>query len=162
MTDAETIFDRFRGRPVLVDANLLLLYLIGTFQRARVETFKRTSEFTLEQFDILFRLLRGFPVIVTTPHILTEVSGLANSLPDRIKPEWCDHFAQQVGTFREISRPATIVMQESCFSPFGLTDAAIQNAAPDILVLTQDHRLSDVLSRQGITTLGFRDLADSI
>ena len=158
MTEEE-IFQQYRGRRVLVDANLLLLFFIGSFQRSRVSTFKRTAHFTLAEFDALSALLAQFQIVVTTPHVLTEVSNLANSLPEHVKDSWADHFAAKTTALLEILEPATKVMQASSFNPFGLTDAAIHSIAADTLVLTEDFRLSGFLGSQGVSTLNFRSLA---
>ena len=158
MTAADEIFQRFRGKPILLDANLLLLYLIGTFQRERIPVFKRTASFTMLEFDQLVSLLTQFRIIVTTPHILTEVSNLANALPEYLKSSWSEHFSERVMSLHEVWEPATRLVEETAFNPFGLADAAIQSAAKDILVLTEDFRLSRYLATSGILSLNFRDL----
>jgi hypothetical protein len=155
---AELIFAQYRGKRILLDANLLLLYLVGTLQRERIATFKRTSQFSPEDFDLLLALVAQFRLLVTTPHLLTEVNSLANSLPEYLKPGWCDHFGRKIAPFQ----PASIIMRQTAFNPFGLTDAAIQNASADTLILTEDFRLSGFLQSQGVATLNFRDLATSL
>ena len=159
MISPEELFKKHRGGRVLMDANLLLLYLIGSFQRERIASFKRTAQFTTDDFDLLSRLLVQFQGLVTTPHILTEVSNLANSLPEYLKSSWSDHFATQITNFFEHFSPAAKVSALSAFHPFGLTDAAIQEASEDILVLTEDFRLSGYLDSVGVDTLNFRDIA---
>jgi hypothetical protein len=157
----EALFQLFRGKRILLDANLLLLYLIGSFQRGRIEVFKRTAHFTLAEFDSLVALLAQFGTIVTTPHLLTEVSNLANSLPEYIKSDWCDHFAAKTTDFLEILDPAALIMKESCFNPYGLADAALQRASVNTLVVTDDFRLSGFLRDRGISTLNFRELTQT-
>ncbi len=161
MTEEET-FQRYRGKRVLVDANLLLLYFVGSFQRSRITIFKRTARFTLADFDALSTLLAQFQVVVTTPHVLTEVSSLANSLPEHVKASWSDHFAAKTTALLEVFEPATKIMQASSFNPFGLTDAAIQSISADTLVLTEDFRLSGFLAFQGVSTLNFRGLVQTL
>ena len=159
MTSAELLFLRYRGKRLLLDANLLLLYLVGSFQRERVTTFKRTADFSLHDFDLLVAIIRQFSVLVTTPHILTEVSNLSNSLPLHLKASWFDFFANYVEDFVEVLTPATLLVRETSFNPFGIADAAVQNAAAETLVLTEDFRLGQFLQSQGVNTINFRDLA---
>jgi hypothetical protein len=154
-----SILNRYRGKRILLDANLLLLWLIGTFQRTRIEVFKRTASFSTIEFDVLSSLLLEFRTIVTTPHVLTEVSNLANSLPENVKSAWFDHFSMRIAALEEILEPASKIAQQTSFNPFGLTDAAIQHASVDTLVLTEDFRLSGYLNAQGIVCLNLRDLA---
>jgi rRNA-processing protein FCF1 len=43
------------------------------------------------------------------------------------------------------------------FSAFGITDAALTNLTSDVLVVTEDYRLSGVLQSQGVPIVNFRD-----
>ncbi len=70
------LVERYRSRGVLVDSNVLLLYFVGAYQRQLVPRFKRTAQFTVEDYDLLVHFLSNFRRIVTTPNILTEVNGL--------------------------------------------------------------------------------------
>ncbi len=158
----DELFREYRGKSVLLDANLLLLLLIGTFQRERIATFKRTAQFSAEEFDILSGLLTHFRAIVTTPHLLTEVSNLANSLPEHLKSSWAEHFSTNIQSLVEIFHPAAEIVQEPAFNPFGLSDAALQKASPKTLVITDDFRLSGYLRSLGAPTLNFREVISSL
>ena len=158
--DVEAILVRHLGKSLLLDSNLLLLFLIGTFQRDRIPVFKRTAHFTAEQFDTLLNVSTHFQKIVTTPHLLTEVSNLANSLPEYLKGDWSDHLAEQIPSMTEILDPAFEIIRESAFNPFGIGDAAVQKASAEALVLTEDYRLSGYLRSLGIPVLNFSDILD--
>ena len=159
MTAEELLFERYRGKKLLLDSNLLLLYLVGSFQRTLVERFKRTNEFSLGEYDLLASIVRQFQFLVTTPHILTEVSNLSNALPSNIKEIWLQYFALQIDSLEEVRTAASVICRETSYNPFGLTDAALQNASADMLVLSEDFRLTGVLSSLGVATINFRDLA---
>ena len=161
MSSEDLLIAQHKGKSVLLDSNLLLLMLVGTFQRTRVESFKRTAHFSLLEFDLLLALLTNFRSIVTTPHILTEVSNLSNSLSEHLKASWWEHFATLAGSFLEVYEPAANIIKESTFNPFGLTDAAIQHAAGRSLVVTEDYRLSGVLQALGLNVLNFRHIMHS-
>ena len=158
MTYAETVIARHLGKSVFVDTNLLLLYLVGTFQRERVLTFKRTSQFTLAQFDFLVALIGRFEKVATTPHILTEINGLANALPANTKRSWGQFFAVAIDTQLEIYNPARVIANAAAFLPFGLTDAAIEIAAAELLTLTEDTRLAAFLRQEGLDALSLTEL----
>jgi hypothetical protein len=88
MIDRHTasLIESYRQRGILIDTNILLLWLVGSVNRQRTSKFNRTQQFTVEDYDILLRLLEYFfPKIITTPNILTEVNTLANQLgePER-------------------------------------------------------------------------------
>lgn len=152
------VFTRFRGGRILLDANLLLLLLIGTFERDRIERFKRTASYSAYDFDQLVGFLRAFRAIITTPHILTEISNLADSLPDHLQPSWSRHFAASASFLIESFNPAADLMRGDVFPLFGLTDAAIHAISTDTLILTDDHRLSRFMRSQALPVLNLRDL----
>jgi hypothetical protein len=79
MLDTAALIRKHKGRGVLVDSNLLVLFLVGSVNRKRVQVFKRTRDFSLDEFDVLKALIShfGLPVIVT-PHVLSQVSDLAD------------------------------------------------------------------------------------
>lgn len=71
------LVEKHAARGLLLDTNLLLLYGIGTFSREHVKKLKRTRQYDLEDYDWLRRFTQPFHRIITTPHILAELSNLA-------------------------------------------------------------------------------------
>jgi len=78
MLDAAALIDKHRAKGVLVDTNLLVLFLIGLVNKRRILSFKRTQYFTVEDFDLLSRLIDWLGRLVTTPHVLSPVSDLTD------------------------------------------------------------------------------------
>ncbi len=79
MLDVPGLLRKHRGKGVLVDANLLVLLLVGTVNRRRIGDFKRTQSFTAEDFDLLRKLIAHLgPRMVATPHVLSQVSDLTD------------------------------------------------------------------------------------
>jgi rRNA-processing protein FCF1 len=155
----EEALARYRSAGVLVDANLLLLYVVGAHDREMISSFKRTAKFTPEDFLILTTVLDTFHRVVTTPHVLTEVSNLAGQLKEHLKPAVFQLFAQTIQVLSEEYVPAREVSSHPAFSGFGLTDTAIlQQARGKYLVLTEDFRLSQYLGHQGVDVLNFNHL----
>jgi hypothetical protein len=164
MTLEEQLFASHAGKSVLLDSNLLLVFLAGTLDKRLFGTFKRISDYTLKDYELLVRLLSSFTTLLTTPHILTEVSNLANSLPERFRPDWHRNIATLIASehetpgLRERWTPALELAKMPEFSAFGITDAALSKLTSDALVVTEDYRLSGTLLSQGVHVLNFRDL----
>jgi hypothetical protein len=78
MLDAVGLIKKHRTKGVLINANLLVLYLVGSTNKNRIPTFKRTQVYTIEDFELLQGLIAYLGDVITTPHVLTEVSNLAN------------------------------------------------------------------------------------
>jgi len=164
MTNEESIFARNAGKDVLLDSNLLLLFVSGSVDFAVLSRFKRVSRYSPDDYELLARLLSSFRRLITTPHILTEVSNLANSLPGNMKARWFEKFASLVTVTGEMPHideewiPADRLARLPEFIVFGITDAALSLVALKVLVVTEDYRLSGVLRSRDLPVLNFNDL----
>ncbi len=164
MLREELLFTRFKGKSVLLDSNLLLVFLTGSLGPRVFERFKRISSYSMDDYDLLVSFVACFSTLLTTPHILTEVSNLANSLPSWYKPEWyeklaalirCQNVAIQV---HEKWIPAFELACFPEFSEFGITDSAVAKLCCESLVVTEDYRLSGVLQSRNIPVINYCDL----
>jgi hypothetical protein len=160
----EELFARYVGKSILLDSNLLLVFLTGSVGTHLFRVCKRVSDYTIEDYELLVRLLEYFTVLLTTPHIFTEVSNLANSLPQSYKRDWYRNLADLIASakeptgLREEWTPAVELAETSEFVAFGITDAALANLSSKALLVTEDHRLTGALRNQGISVLNFGDL----
>jgi hypothetical protein len=149
----------YKDKGLLIDTNLLLLLFVGLHSRKGIQRFKRTSQFTPEDFDCLARVVQLFKQVVTTPSVLTEVSNLLGQLPESVRLPVFEVFSVGIHTFQEQFTPSRELAQESCFPKFGLTDAGIvESAKGKFLVLTDDFRLAGYLKRRGIDVINFNHL----
>jgi rRNA-processing protein FCF1 len=164
MTLEEQLFARHGGKSVLLDSNLLLVFLSGLLGTHLFQGFKRISNYTVNDYELLVRLIASFAVLLTTPHVLTEVSNLANALREPYKRDWYINLATLITSdqerfgIREQWVPVTELAGMPEFVAFGITDAALTRLSSEALVITEDYRLSDVLNGQGTPVLNFRDL----
>jgi rRNA-processing protein FCF1 len=164
MISEEQLFLRFKGKAVLLDSNLLLVFLAGFLGARGFKSFKRVSGYTFGDHELLARLLGSFSILLTTPHILTEVSNLANSLTGSLKNDWDKNFAALVRSertrigVREKWTSAADLSDSPEFFPFGISDTAIARLASEALVVTGDYRLSGFLRKRGVSALNFNDL----
>ncbi|HUG81869.1 MAG TPA: hypothetical protein VML01_09410 [Bryobacterales bacterium] len=51
MLDAAALIEKHRAKGALVDANLLVLLLVGAINKQRIPKFERTQQFSIEDFD---------------------------------------------------------------------------------------------------------------
>ena len=164
MSIQEELFARHVRKSVLLDSNLLLVLLTGSSDPTLFARFKRVSGFTVDDYDLLIRFLGFFTTILTTPHVLTEVSNLANSLPEWCKIDWFRNFAVLIASekrtpgLRECWLPARDLARTPEFAAFGMTDAALCQLSSEALVLTEDYRLSGMLRHKGKDVLNFAEL----
>ena len=64
MLDAGALIKKHQARGVLVDSNLLVLFLVGKVNKRRILEFKRTQNFTIADFDLLARLIVWFGKLI--------------------------------------------------------------------------------------------------
>ncbi len=156
---ADSLISQYRTRGVLVDTNLLLLLLVGIYDRTRVERTKRLRDkYRAEDLDILVAVLDQFQTRVTTPHILTETSNLLSQvLSGYVKTEVFSLFAGLVSTeWSEQSAASSALVTVPEFLRLGLADIAISEAARgSYLVLTDDAPLATHLATLNVDALNF-------
>jgi rRNA-processing protein FCF1 len=153
------LIQRYRNSGILLDTNILLLYFIGQFDVNRIPLFKRTAQFTIEDFDLLSRLLAFFKTIISTPNILSEVNSLSQQLAQPQRLTFFDTFAKHIHLLEEHYVASKIATNRKEFRKFGLTDSIIIGLSfKKYLVLTDDFRLSSYLSKDGIDVINFNHI----
>src|ERR1700692_1282284 len=138
MSDAGCRSANQEAKGVLVDSNLLVLFLVGAVNKRRILDFKRTQGFTIEDFDLLATLIGWFGKLIATPHVLSQVSDLA-VLPGKERLNIRRLFRSVVEQIEESYDPSQALVADPIFERLGLTDAAIATiCSRGILVLTAD------------------------
>ncbi|MGB3205870.1 MAG: PIN domain-containing protein [Crinalium sp.] len=153
------LIQRYKNKGILVDTNILLLAVVGAVNRSRISKFKRTEQFTPEDYDLLIGILDNFSKVVTTPNIMTEVNSFLNQIgePDRHK---CilmlADFTNKLNEFYIESKEAA---KFNNFGKLGLTDCGIINLAKDkYLVLTVDATLQNFLYSENVDVVNFNHI----
>jgi hypothetical protein len=155
MLDARALIEKHRSKGVLVDTNLLVLLLVGLVNKNRILDFKRTQNFTIEDFHTLSRLVDWFGKLVTTPHVLSQVSDLTD-LSGKDLAMIRGLFGSRVEQMEESYEPSNLLVTHDLFSRLGLTDAAIATVcSKGTLVLTADLNLHIALQHSGADALNF-------
>jgi hypothetical protein len=150
------------GRAILLDANLLLLVAIGNFDRTLIGR-RRLDEYTPGDFDLLLREISPFRRNLTTPHVLAEVSNLADQcVPKKRHREFRRFLSETI--FAQLDErwvPANDLGKTEEFGRLGLADAGICRLADDqTAVLSADAELYIVLLERGIDAQNFNHLRD--
>ena len=98
-----SLVPRYKSRGLLIDTNILLLFFVGLYDRSWVERFKRTRRYTAQDFDLLMEIVLRFDRIITTPHILSEVSNLSGQWAEPERGKYFEHFAQRITNLSEVT-----------------------------------------------------------
>jgi len=150
---------KYARTGILLDTNILLLYVIGRYDPKRIEGFKRTNTFATKDYEFLTRFLSLFQRIVATPHVLTEVSNLAAHLNAPHKIACFESFADDLDVLDEHTEAARAIAKSPAFTRLGITDASLPLIARDrFLVLTDDLVLYAHLLEVGIDAINFNHI----
>jgi hypothetical protein len=154
------LVNRFRAKGILIDSNLALLHLVGSYDRRLIGDgkYNKLSKYVIQDYEGLVRLKRLFRKAVTTPHILTEVSNLTNDLPEQTKAECLNKFYDAFIEIDELNIPSLDAAQIKEFPFLGLTDSALAIVANKYLIVTDDARLVQKLNESGLEALNFNHL----
>ncbi len=148
------LLQKYRKKGLLIDTNLLLLYIVGSFNIELIREFKRTSHFTTDDFYLVSDFLELFDSKITTPHILTEVSNLIGN-----KPNLCALLKIYISDAEEKTLESIKIVQNNTFINFGLTDTAIIDISKDsYLVITDDKPLYGLLINTAVDAVSLNDL----
>lgn len=112
-----------------VDANLLVLLVVGRTQKSQVGKHRRLQQFTENDFDKLVRMVGVGSQILLTPNTLTEASNLLAYGSEALRSRYLAGLAYLIGIAKEVvvsSKDVTIIPE---FRRLGLTDSVLIKVA---------------------------------
>lgn len=140
------LIQKYKSQGILVDANVAILYVVGSLNPELIRDSKRTAMFTEADFEKVSRFIDYFPSKVTTPNVLTEVSDLLPKTSGLL-----DVFSGFVRNSLEKYSPSGSLIDSIVFSDFGLADASVyETARQNYLILTDDKPLASFLSNKNV------------
>jgi predicted nucleic acid-binding protein len=147
------------GARLLIDTNLLVLFAVGSVNRSRIGTFKRTRKYTIADFELLLRVLGQWKSLYTVAHILAEVSNLTD-LPGPEGPQIRALLKQTIFSLTEAEMTSARATEDPAYQGLGLVDAAIAAVAREhqCTVLTDDLDLYLLLQRDKLEVVNFTHL----
>jgi hypothetical protein len=157
-SELAVLLSRYRGRGLLLDANLLLVLAIGQSNPLLIERHKKTKgEYIPEDHGLLLEVMASFSPLITTPHILTEVSNQLGQSSNPLKYALFEGFAELIQLLVEHHIPSRKLAGHDHLAVFGLTDLGILEiaTAEKCLAITADSRLADYLVRAGVDAIHY-------
>ena len=147
---------------MLIDANLLLLLIVGLTSRSYIAKHAKLKAYSAAAFDLLCEHLPSEALILVTPNVLTEASNLlAYDTVDPRKTELFTVFRHFIDKATEEHVDSRIAAADPGFARLGLTDTgilALKNAA--VTLLTADVALYVEASRKGMNAINFNHLRE--
>ena len=156
----EILTEKFRKKGILIDTNLLILLLDGSYNEGKTLRSKRTQSYLIEDYKYLVAFLKNFEKHFYTPNILSEITNLTDSINSEPNFSFFQHIKKALSVFTEDSVSSEEIMQLKSFLKFGLTDAVNCKLSDKYLVLTDDLRLYSYLANQGLSAINFNHIRD--
>jgi len=149
-------------KGIIVDSNIMLLFLVGCYDVNYINMFKRTIKYTVEEYYFIRDLLTTYykDKVYTSPHILAELSNLSTIDGDR-RGKYFNFFTKILNNTCEIYIEKNKILEFKELPKFGITDIGIYKIAKkyNLLVLTDDFRLSSYLSDNYIDAINLRNIS---
>ena len=114
-----------------VDANLLVLLVVGSVERRLIAKHRRLRAYSVEDYETLVNLLDRVEQVLVTPNTLTETSNLLAQHAEPERSRFFDRLRFVIQESREIAVASAVASHNSAFGRLGLTDAALLEVATE-------------------------------
>jgi hypothetical protein len=151
------------ANEILLDTNLLVVYIVAMVDKSRVGKVKRTESFQLEDADFILWLLPRYARRVVTPGILAEASNLLEpffrSLPREVLRRLQAFIRQELEVMEEHFVPARSFAHDEELLVYGFSDLAIAHLQRDrTVIFTNDLPLALLLQRRGLRCVNYNTI----
>ena len=143
-----------------IDANLLVLLIVGRVGEQFIAKHGRLQQFVVEDYRILRNLLNIVDQVFVTPNTLTETSNLLAQHGEPERSRFFEQLRYTIEESREIQVVSEVASKNREFRRLGLTDAALLEVATvetPLLTVDLDLYLA-ALTRDQDTAMNFRHI----
>ena len=145
-------------QKIFIDANLLVLLVVGETGRELISKHRRLDTFREEDYDSLVRLINAVDQILVTPNTLTEASNLLAQHRDPEKSEFLMCSENLSKKNEEVVVRSQVAVRNREFKRLGLTDAALlEVVSPSNPLVTVDFNLYLAATAKEINRLSTSD-----
>ena len=146
-------------RSVLLDTNLMLLLIVGRYNKAFIAQHKRTKAFCVDDYDLLIEVISKFDTLWITSHCMAEVSNLLRQTDIQRAKALMALFAQLSEAARESHITKKVVFANSNYIDLGVADTGILAKSKRVsCVITADLDLYLAISKTGRLVINFNHL----
>ncbi len=162
MTDyISCLIYKYCRRGIIIDTNLMLVYIVGIYDPDYISRFKKTEKYGVEDFKCIHSVLSYFRKhIITTPHIITELSNLSMKIQNNRLVAYFSVFKKLLKEMDEEYINKDEVLGLPLLPKLGITDLTIIEAAKRFkyLVFTDDFRATGYMRNMRIDVLNLNNI----
>lgn len=146
-------------RSVLLDTNLLVLLIVGLYNKKVIGNHKRTRTFTEQDFDLLINHIGGYDILWITSHCIAETSNLLKQTHENQAKELLSVLGTFMSDKKESHIPKEVIFGNNYSMRLGVTDTGIIIKSKRVdCVFTVDFDLYAEISRLGYNVINFNHL----
>ena len=112
-------------RTILLDTNLLVLFVTGLTNPNYISKHKRLQVYGIKDFEMIRDIVAMYDELIICPNVLSETSNLLAYMKDPIRSELFSTLKVISDRFDETYVESTAAMKIVDYSRLGLTDAVI-------------------------------------
>jgi hypothetical protein len=144
------------AKTLSLDANLIVLLVVGLTNTSYIGMHKRLQAYRVEDFELLKKMIATAKEVVVTPNALSEASNLSRQILDPAKTNIAIVFREIVSRTREIYVQSIHASGRHEFLRLGLADnALLEIAKEDIVILSVDANLCIAAENSGYAAINF-------
>jgi hypothetical protein len=146
---------------VILDSNLLLLFVVGTTLRSYIATHKRLRAYSEPDFDLLLQIIERANNVVVTPNTLTETSNLLGYMAEPARTKLFETFRALIEASDEFHCESRKAANSPVFLRLGLTDAVLMDSCKEqVSLVTADFDLYNATLSSGGEAINFNHLRE--
>lgn len=148
--------------PLLLDANLSILLIVGMADKKYIEKHKRLQEFDVKDFEILYELANQSAEIIVSPNVATEASNLIRYIGEPIRSEVARTLASLISKSRELYVASSAAVEHPEYIRLGITDAVILSILKQgVALITVDLDLFIAAQKAGLKAINFNHVRET-
>ena len=162
------LVDKYWRKGIIIDTNLMLVYIVGMYNPNYVGQFHKTEDYCREDYDYIYSVLSHFSKVIITPHILAELSNLSPKIQDNKQDkkllEYFNVFKDVLERTSERYIKKDDILNFPLLPKFGITDLAIIEAAKryNYLVFTNDSSMVGCMRNMDMEVLYLNDIRTAL
>lgn len=144
---------------VLIDTNLLVLLIVGLYNKRLIKKHKRTRTYTQDDFALLLQSLECYDKLWFTSHSLAEVSNLLKQTNNREANQLLLFLKTFISTAKESHYSKDLLFKNKDHLHLGVTDLSILLKSKRVgCVFTVDLDLYLSILKLGYNVVNFNHL----
>lgn len=154
------LISKYKKEGVILDTNLLLLYLIGSYDVDYICQFKRTCMYDVNDFRWLRNFIHNFDSVIVTPQVLGELWNFVEKIRKDRFSRFLDVTIPRLIGLCEHYIEKELIIEETCFRYVGVTDTSLicSGKQRKCLVITDDLRSYSYYLSNGVEAININHL----